>query len=284
MAPSTTLTPPAPLATPVIDTHCHLDVHDRNLHGDTRPDPDAMLELARAAGVAKVVQIGCDVEAARWSVEMAQSRPDVIVGVAIHPNDAARMVERNGPAHLEQALVTIAELAKDPVVRAVGETGLDYFRTKNEWRGAQQESFRWHIALAKELDKTLVIHDRDSHDDVISIVEDEGPPERVIFHCFSGDAGMAAYCAERGWYMSFAGVITYKANTSLREAMMIVPEELLLVETDSPYLTPEPNRGRPNGSYLMPFTVRAMASHRGMDEAEMSAVLWDNAQRAFGPW
>jgi len=179
---------PAPLAAPVIDTHCHLDVHDRHLHGDVAPDPDALLDAAREVGVTKVVQIGCDAASARWSVAFAATRPEVIVGVAIHPNDAARLVQRDGPGALDEALATIAELAADPVVRAVGETGLDYFRTKEAWRPAQRESFAWHIALASRLDKTLVIHDRDAHADVIEILLAEGPPDRVIFHCFSGDA------------------------------------------------------------------------------------------------
>lgn len=277
-------TVPELLAAPVIDTHCHLDVHDRHLHGDVAPDPDALLEAAREVGVTKVVQIGCDVASARWSVAFAASRPEVIVGVAIHPNDAARMVQRDGPDALDEALDTIAELAADPVVRAVGETGLDYFRTKEQWRGVQQDSFRWHIRLARQLGKTLVIHDRDAHEDVIEVLLDEGPPDRVVFHCFSGDAQMARRCADHGWYASFAGVITYRANDGLREALRCVPDHLLLVETDAPYLTPEPNRGKANGSFLMPDTVRRMAEVRGSDEAELCQLLWGNAQAAFGAW
>ena len=275
---------PTPLATEVIDTHCHLDVHDRHLHGDSAPDPDAMLAAARQAGIAKVVQIGCDVASARWSVAFARSRPEVIVGVAIHPNDAARMVQRDGPGALDEALEVIAELATDPVVRAVGETGLDYFRTKDQWRGVQQESFRWHIRLARRLGKTLVIHDRDAHEDVIEVLLDEGPPDRVVFHCFSGDEQMALTCAEQGWFASFAGVVTYRANEGLRDALRCVPDHLLLVETDAPYLTPEPNRGKANGSFLMPDTVRHMARTRGVGEAELCALLWRNAQAAFGAW
>lgn len=279
-----TVISPEPLVAPVIDTHCHLDVHDRHLHGDQPPDPDAMLEAARSVGVTKVVQIGCDVPSAHWSVEMARSRPDVIAGVAIHPNDAARLVQRHGSRALDEAIEQIEQLASDPVVRAVGETGLDYFRTAQEWRPVQQDSFRRHIRLAKRLGKTLVIHDRDSHEDVIAILEDEGAPEAVVFHCFSGDAEMAATCAARGWYMSFAGVVTYKANEGLRRAMREVPDRLLLVETDAPYLTAEPNRGKANASSLMPFTVRRMAEERGTSESELCALLWRNAQAAFGAW
>jgi TatD DNase family protein len=275
---------PEPLAAPVIDTHTHLNLHDRYLHGDSAPDPDELLALAAGVGVTKVVQIGCDVDYARQSVEMARTRPDVIVGVSVHPNDAARIHERQGAAALDAAIDEIADIARDSVVRAVGETGLDYYRTGEELHAAQQYAFRRHIALAKELDKVLVIHDRDSHDDVLAVLEGEGAPARVVFHCFSGDSGMAARCAERGWFMSFAGPITYKANDSLREAMARVPDELLLVETDAPYLTPVPQRGKPNASYLMPHTVRFMAAQRGLDEAAMCSLLFDNAQRVFGEW
>ena len=149
---------------------------------------------------------------------------------------------------------------------------------------AQKHAFRFHIELAKQVGKTLVIHDRDSHDDVLETLESSGAPEHVVFHCFSGDAAMARYCAERGWFMSFAGPVTYKANDSLREALTVVPDELLLVETDAPYLTPVPHRGKPNASYLMPHTVRFMAEHRGVDEATMCGLLYDNAERAFGAW
>jgi TatD DNase family protein len=275
---------PEPLAAPVIDTHTHLNLHDRYLHGESVPDADELLALASSVGVTKVVQIGCDVEYARQSVELARTRPDVVVGVSIHPNDAARIAERDGALALDAALAEIAALARDDVVRAVGETGLDYFRTGTDLHSVQQRSFRWHIDLALELDKTLVIHDRDSHDDVLSILDDQGAPDRVVFHCFSGDAAMASRCAERGWFMSFAGPITYKANESLRSALAVVPAELLLVETDAPYLTPVPHRGKPNASYLMPNTVRFMAVQRGVDEADMCALLYDNAQRAFGSW
>lgn len=277
--------PPAPLAAPVIDTHTHLDVHDRHLHGDVAPDADDLLARARDVNVTKVVQIGCDVASAEWSVAMAQDHPDVVVGVALHPNDAARLVERQGRAALEKAWERISELARDRTVRAVGETGLDYFRTRDDaGHAAQQESFRWHIALASELDKTLVIHDRDSHADVIGILEDSGAPGTVVFHCFSGDAAMARTCARNGWYMSFAGVVTYKNADELRAALAEVPDHLLLVETDAPYLTPVPHRGRVNATYLMPHTVRALARERGTDEATMATLLYDNAQRAFGAW
>lgn len=275
---------PEALAAPVIDTHTHLNLHDRYLHGESVPDPDELLAMAASVGVPKVVQIGCDVDYARHSVELARTRPDVIVGVSVHPNDAARIAEREGAAALDAAIDEIAVLAREDVVRAVGETGLDYFRTEQPLHAAQQHSFRRHIDLAKELDRTLVIHDRDSHDDVIAVLESQGAPDRVVFHCFSGDADMARYCSDQGWYLSFAGPITYKANESLREALDVTPDHLLLVETDAPYLTPVPHRGRPNASYVMPHTVRAMAERRGVDEADLCRLLFDNAQRAFGAW
>ena len=275
---------PEPLAAPVIDTHTHLNLHDRYLHGDEVPDADGLLAMAAAVGVPKVVQIGCDVEYARHSVELARTRPNVVVGVSVHPNDAARMHERDGAGALAAALDEIAVLARDNVVRAVGETGLDYYRTAEDLHAVQQGAFRWHIDLAKELGKALVIHDRDSHDDVLAVLESEGAPERVVFHCFSGDASMAAHCAERGWFMSFAGPITYKANDALRAALAVVPDDLLLVETDAPYLTPVPHRGKPNASFLMPHTVRFMAAERGADEAALCDLLYANAQRAFGAW
>lgn len=278
------LAPPPALAAPVIDTHCHVDMQERGRDGLEPKDPDELIALAASVGVTKLVQIGCDVASARWSVEMAQTRPDVIVGVALHPNEAPRLFESGGQAELDAAYRVIEELATDPVVRAVGETGLDYFRTEGALREVQQASFRWHIDLARTLDKTLVIHDRDAHDDVMGVLTDQGAPNTVVFHCFSGDAAMARVCAEQGWYMSFAGVVTFKNNDSLREALAVVPDHLVLVETDSPYLTPVPHRGKPNGSYLMPLTVRCIAEVRGMDEAAAATLLWDNAQRAFGEW
>ena len=276
--------PPPALVRPVIDTHCHIDMQERGRDGSEPQPPDELIALAASVGVTKLVQIGCDVASSRWSVEMASTRPDVIVGVALHPNEAPRLFESGGQQELDAAYEAIAELAADPVVRAIGETGLDYFRTGGELRGVQQASFRWHIELAKSVGKTLVIHDRDAHEDVIAVLVEQGAPNTVVFHCFSGDAAMARLCAEQGWYMSFAGVVTFKNNDSLREALVVVPDELVLVETDSPYLTPVPHRGKLNGSYLMPLTVRCIAEVRGIDEAAAATLLWDNAQRAFGEW
>jgi TatD DNase family protein len=274
----------APLDGTVIDTHTHLDVHDRSLHGDSAPTPDELIESAASVGVDRVVQIGCDVPSARFSADYARAHPSVAAGVAIHPNDIARIYERDGRAAVEKAWSVIAELAARPEVCAVGETGLDYFRTKEPGRPIQQESFRWHIDLAKQLDKTLVIHDRDAHDDVIAILREVGAQNLFVFHCFSGDVAMARICAEHGWFMSFAGVVTYPSAQGLRDALRVVPEELVLVETDAPYLTPVPNRGKANASALMPFTVRAMARERDVPERRMCEVLTANAERAFRAW
>jgi TatD DNase family protein len=175
-------------------------------------------------------------------------------------------------------------MASDERVRAIGETGLDHFRTAPEGREAQEESFRRHIALAKRLDKTVVIHDRDAHDDVVRVLLDEGPPPRVVFHCFSGGAALARSCAEHGWFMSFAGTVTFKANEHLREALAAAPIELVLVETDAPFLAPLPYRGRPNASYLIPVTLRAMAEVRGVGEADLARNVAKNTERAFGAW
>ena len=276
--------PPAtdPLPRPVIDTHCHLDVVDRHL-GDSL-DPDEALDLARAAGISRVVQVGCDVASSTWAADFAEGRSDVVAAVALHPNDAPRIAAREGRTGLEAAYDAIAALAERPSVRAIGETGLDYYRTRDEADHlVQHDSFRRHIDMAKRLGKTLVIHDRDAHDDILRILEEEGAPPRVVFHCFSGDAAMARFCADRGWLCSFAGVVTYKNAEDLREALRVLPREAFLVETDAPYLTPVPHRGAVNASYLIPLTVRTMAEVRGEPLEQVCDDLWANSQRAFGP-
>lgn len=274
---------PEPLRTPVVDTHCHLDIHDGDV-GAPWLGVEEALERAAAVGVTRIVQVGCDLPSARWSVRAAAEHPHVVATVALHPNEAPRILEREGRDALDAAYDEIATLAALPQVRGVGETGLDFFRTGEAGRGVQEESFRRHVALAKEHGKALVIHDRDAHDDVVRVLESEGAPETVVFHCFSGDATMARYCADRGWYLSFAGTVTFKNAAGLREAVAVAPLDRLLVETDAPYLTPTPYRGRPNASYLVPLTVRAMAASAGVDEDVLAAALWANAQRVFGPW
>lgn len=271
-----------PLPRPVVDTHCHLDVVDRHL--GVGPDPDEALALARQAGITAVVQVGCDVASSQWAADFADAHDHVVAAVALHPNDVPRIVERDGTAGLRAAYDAIEALAGRTSVRAVGETGLDYYRTRDPAAQAlQHESFRWHIDLAKRLDRTLVIHDRDAHDDILRILDEEGAPDRVVFHCFSGDEAMALHCADRGWMCSFAGVVTYKSAEGLREALKVLPREAFLVETDAPYLTPVPHRGQVNASYLVPYTVRSMAEVRGEPLDQVCDDLWANSQRAFGP-
>ena len=274
---------PEPLAVPVIDSHCHLDIAD----GDAGAEwlgVDEAVRRAASVGVARIVQVGYDVASSTWSARAAEANEAVVAAVAVHPNEAPRIAGRDGRAALEAAWDDVASLAALPRVRAVGETGMDRFRTGDDGRDVQEESFRRHIAMAKHAGKALVIHDRDAHDDVVRVLESEGAPELVVLHCFSGDAAMARYCVEQGWYLSFAGTITFKNAASLREALVAVPLEQLLVETDAPYLTPAPYRGRPNASYLVPHIVRSMAETRGDDLDTLCAALFTNAQRVFGPW
>lgn len=274
----TPLPEPLPEGCRIVDTHCHLDMcteHDG-------PRVDEALATARSLGVHRIVQVGCDVAGSRRSVAIAQAHPEISAAVALHPNEAPRVHAEGGLTVLEAAWREIGELACDPAVVAVGETGLDFFRTPPEGRAVQEESFRHHINLAKQLDKTLVVHDRDAHADVLRVLDDEGAPDRVVMHCFSGDSDFARAASERGWYCSFAGVVTFKNAQGLRDALAIVPSELVLVETDAPFLTPTPYRGKLNGSYLLPLTVRAMADVREVSVDELCQYLWDNSLRAFG--
>ncbi|MCU1592481.1 MAG: AraC family transcriptional regulator [Frankiales bacterium] len=258
---------PEPLAVHVLDSHCHLDI----VGGDV----GAQLEAARAVGIDTVVQIGIDVESSQLSAKIAEQYDDIWAAVALHPNEAGR------GAATPDALAEIERLAALPQVKAVGETGLDHFRTGEDGRGPQEDSFRAHIAIAKRTNTALVIHDRDAHDDVLRVLAEEGAPERVVFHCFSGDAAMARTCADRGYWMSFAGNITFKNAGALREAATVAPADLLLVETDAPFLTPMPYRGRPNASYLVPLTMRALAEIRSDDLDALCAAVAANGRRAF---
>lgn len=268
---------PEPLAVAVADSHCHLDIRD----GQTWLDVGQALDMAAAVGVNRIVQIGCDLPSARWSVEAANSHSRVLAAVALHPNEAPRLADLG---ELDDALVEIAQLATHERVRAVGETGLDYFRTDENGRAAQHASFKQHIAIAKEVGKPLVIHDREAHDDVLLILEEVGAPEVVVMHCFSGDAAFARQCVDRGFYLSFAGTVTFKNAQSLRDALAVTPLSQVLVETDAPFLTPAPFRGRPNASYLIPHTIRAMATALDISEAEVAQAISDNSDRVFGPW
>ncbi|WP_395695931.1 TatD family hydrolase [Nocardioides sp.] len=265
---------PEPLPHPVVDNHCHLDVVR---HGDDDPVAvDEAVAAAAAVGVTRIVQIGCDLPGARWAVEAAQAHDALVAGVALHPNEAPRL------ASLDDAMSEIERLAAHDRVRAVGETGLDHFRTGEEGRAVQVESFRRHIDLAKRLDRTLVIHDRDAHDAVLAVLDEEGAPERWVMHCFSGDAEFGRRCLDRGAHLSFAGTVTFKNAAPLREALALTPRDRVLVETDAPYLTPVPHRGRTNASYLVPLTVRAMAEVRGDDLGELCAAIDANTDVAFG--
>ncbi|GLY73463.1 TatD family hydrolase [Actinoallomurus iriomotensis] len=259
--------PPEPLPADVFDSHCHLDILKT-------PVPE-VLAAARSVGIRRAVTVGYDLASSRWCAEAAATRDDVYAAVAIHPNDAGDATD--------EVLEEIASLAALPHVRAVGETGLDYYR---DWadQGDQHRSFRAHIDIAKRTGTALVIHDRDAHDDVLRILAEEGPPEQVVFHCFSGDREMAKVCADRGYVMSFAGNVTFKNAGDLREAAEVAPPDLLLVETDAPYLTPVPYRGRPNAPYLVPLTARCLAEVKGMDLGELCETISRNGERVFGAW
>ena len=269
---------PDPLPIPVVDNHTHLDMAR---DGDERPDLAAVIEAATAVGVPRMVQIGCDLPGARFTVEVIDRYAALLGGVALHPNEAPRLHESG---QLGSARAEIERLAAHPRVRVIGETGLDYFRTGTEGVAAQQDSFRWHIDLAKRTGKTLQIHDRDAHEDVLRILAEEGAPEHTVLHCFSGDITMARQCVERGYFLSFAGTVTFKNATGLRNALAVTPTENLLVETDAPYLTPAPHRGATNAPYLIPLTVRAMAAVLSTDVPTLCTALTANSELLYGHW
>ena len=269
---------PDPLPIAVVDNHTHLDIAR---DGQDAPDVAAAVAQAAAVGVDRMVQIGCDLPGARFTVEVVDQHPAVLGGVALHPNEAPRLAEAGD---LQAAYDEIERLAAHPRIRVIGETGLDYYRTGPEGVGVQQDSFRWHIDLAKRTGKALQIHDRDAHDDVLRILAEEGAPEKTVLHCFSGDIGMARVCAERGYYLSFAGTVTFKNAKGLRDALAVTPLDRLLVETDAPYLTPVPWRGATNAPYLVPHTVRAMAGVLGVAVPTLCQALSDTSESVYGPW
>ncbi len=272
--------PPLPeaLVVPVYDNHTHLEVADSGSPLDYREH----LDRASAVGVKGVVQVGTDLVTSRWSAEVASVEPRVLAAVAIHPNDAPGLLAEG---LLDEHLAGIDELAARPRVRAIGETGLDFFRTEDAAGiDAQYRSFEAHIEIAKAHDLALQIHDRDAHREVVETLDRVGAPERVVFHCFSGDAGFAQLVAERGWYLSFAGTVTFKNATGLREALEVIPRSRILVETDAPYLTPTPYRGRPNAPYLIPHTLRAMAAHLGTDASMLAAQIASTTELVYGHW
>ena len=265
--------PPEPLPAEALDSHCHLEMVERPV--------GEVLAAARAANITRVVTIGTDLATSRWAVDAAYGHAGLYAAVAVHPNETAAAA--SSPEQRTEVLAQIAELALLERVRAIGETGLDYYRDHAS-PVVQREWFRAHIAIAKQAGKALVIHDRDAHEDVLEILEADGPPDKVIFHCFSGDAAMAKRCAEAGYVMSFAGNVTFSSAGALREAAAAAPVDLLLVETDAPFLTPVPYRGKPNSPALVAHTVRALAEIKQIPVADMCAQLMVTGERMFGAW
>ena len=266
---------PEPLPVPTVDAHAHLEIVTNDAADSEAVR--AILDEAKSVNVDRVVQVGYSAEQSQWCVDLANHYPGrVLAAVALHPNEAPVVKD------LEHDWAIIEKLAQEPRVRAIGETGLDYFRTPPELQKRQQESFKWHIELAKKTKKALVIHDRDSHEDVLSVLLEVGAPEKTVFHCFSGDVAMAKICIERGYILSFAGTMTFKNAPELREAVKLVPHDQLLVETDSPFLAPTPHRGALNTPAQIANIVRAMAAERNDDVAELATALSVNAERIFG--
>jgi TatD DNase family protein len=275
---------PEPLPGPVVDSHCHIDMRGGDEDVLTA---EQSIAAATAVNVTGIVQVGCSIRDVAAAVEMAQEHPQIVAAIGIHPNEAPRLAARS---ELEAAVAEVERLARSSDrVRGIGETGLDHFRTREpEGWAIQEQAFRAHIELARRLGRALVIHDRDAHDDVIRVLLDEaagaGLPEVVVFHCFSGDAAMARVAAEHGWYVSFAGTVTFSNARDLHAAAPVVPRDRILVETDAPFLTPTPHRGQVNASYLVPLTVRHLAHLRDADLAELCGDLQANTVRAFGSW
>lgn len=271
---------PEPLEVAIYDNHSHLDfVFDEELGAMPWNEN---LDIAQSVGIRGVVQVGVTLESSKWSAELATKDVRVLAAVALHPNEAPLYENLE---NLNSAINEIEALATQPRVRAIGETGLDFFRTEGENSIAlQQHSFEEHIRIAKENDIALMIHDRDAHDDVVATLKRVGAPEKVVFHCYSGDTDLAQICADNGWYMSFAGNITIKRNQHLRDSLAMAPKELILIETDAPFLAPEPFRGRPNAPYLVPVTARFMAEVRGEDLNELCAQLASNTESVYGSW
>lgn len=269
---------PEPLSVGTYDNHTHLEIAD----GDQPMDYRDHLELAAQAGILGAVQVGVTLESSKWCAEVASKEPRLLAAVAIHPNEAARYPSKEA---LDADIAEIEELTSNKRVRAIGETGLDFFRTESEAGIAlQQHSFERHIDIAKKHNLALQIHDRDAHDQVVETLLRVGAPEKVVFHCYSGDVSLAEICRANGWYASFAGNITIKRNQHLRDSLRLMPLDRILVETDAPFLTPEPLRGRPNAPYLVPITVRFMANELGLEENALSAQLAKNTIEVYGSW
>ncbi|MBC9822106.1 TatD family hydrolase [Terrabacter sp. MAHUQ-38] len=269
---------PDPLPIDVVDNHVHLDI---TRDGDEPFDVADAIERARAVGVTRLVQVGCDLDGIRFTMDAIERHDALVGGIALHPNEVPRLA---AAGKLEEAYAEVERCAGHDRVRVIGETGLDYFRTGPEGVPVQQDGFRWHIDLAKRLGKALQIHDRDAHADVLRILEEEGAPEHTVLHCFSGDLTMARECVERGYYLSFAGTVTFKNARDLRDALTAIPLDRLLVETDAPYLAPAPHRGATNASFLVPVTIRAMAGVLNIDVPSLCRAVSENSERVYGPW
>lgn len=266
---------PEPLNVYAIDSHAHLEIVT-NCEPDS-PEVAKVISDAAAAGVDRIIQVGYSAAQSKWCVRLAELYPkQVLAAVALHPNEAPIV------ADLEADLAVISELAKHPRVRAIGETGLDYFRTPLDLQEIQRESFRRHIEIAKEHELALVIHDREAHEDVLKVLEEVSAPDKTIFHCYSGDLEMAKYCAERGYVLSFAGTVTFKNAPALRDAVRYIPDELLLVETDSPFLSPMPHRGTLNTPAQIANIIRFIAAERNVDPEYIAATTAANTVRLFG--
>ncbi|MGW5241969.1 TatD family hydrolase [Monashia sp. NPDC004114] len=269
---------PDPLPIDVVDNHVHLDI---TREGDEPLDVGEAIARAVSVGVTRLVQVGCDLDGIEFTIEAVERHPELLGGIALHPNEVPKLA---ADGTLPAAYDLVERHAAHERIRAIGETGLDYYRTGPEGVAVQQDGFRWHIDLAKRLGKALQIHDRDAHADVLRILDEEGAPDHTVLHCFSGDLAMARECVERGYYLSFAGTVTFKNARDLRDALTATPLDQLLVETDAPYLAPAPHRGATNASFLVPVTVRAMAGVLNIDVPTLCRAVSQNSERVYGSW
>lgn len=269
---------PEPLTVGTYDNHTHLEIAD----SDSPLSVSEQLERMRQVGMLGAVQVGVTLESSKWSADQAEKEPMLLAAVALHPNEAPLYETKE---KLDAAIAEIAHLATKPRVRAIGETGLDFFRTEGEESlKLQQHSFEQHIEIAKENSIALQIHDREAHEEVVKTLLRVGAPEKTVFHCFSGDVELVEIAKKNGWYISFAGNISFKKNQYLRDALMACEPWQVLIETDAPFLTPEPMRGRPNAPYLVPHTLRFMADVLGQSPEELATQINKNTEAVYGSW
>ena len=269
---------PEPLVLGTFDNHTHLEIAD----SDNPLSVSQQIEAMKKSGMLGAVQVGVTLESSKWSAEAASNHPELLAAVALHPNEAPLYGSNQ---ELEGAVAEIAELATQERVRAIGETGLDYFRTEGEKDlELQSQSFEWHIEIAKQNNIAMQIHDRDAHADVVETLKRVGAPEKTVFHCYSGDAELARICNDNGWYMSFAGNVTFKKNTHLQESFLVADSSLRLIETDAPFLAPEPIRGRPNAPYLVPYTLRYLAFLAEISPEQLASEINANTLGVYGSW